>query len=108
MTESVPFAAQEYVDGYAAIALPPPGIGQFQKHQFILQVSNVAKVVDGGNSVVPVLNYAHIFHVGIQAQRDKGVFFCQFSKDVVAHKYCSRILCIPPQHTYTNKLPKYY
>ncbi len=38
---------------------------------------NLSKIVDGGNSVVSVLNYAHIFHVCVQAQRDKGVFFCR-------------------------------
>jgi hypothetical protein len=29
-----PFSAQEYVNGYAPIAFPPPDIGQFQEHLF--------------------------------------------------------------------------
>jgi hypothetical protein len=84
-TESVPVSTQEYVDGYAPIAFPPPSVGQFQKLQFVFLRDHSAKVVDGCDSIVPVLNYADILVAGVNAKRYKRIFIRQFFKDVIAH-----------------------
>ena len=106
--ELIPVSAQEYVDRYTTITFPPPGVGQFQEFQFVLLREHSSKVVDGCNSIVPVLNYAYILRVGVNAESYKGVFFCQFFKDVIAHKYVLRILCIQPLLTYINKSFGYF
>lgn len=107
-TKPVPVSTQEYVDGYASIAFPPPSVGQFQEFQLVLLREHSAKVVDGCNSIVSVLNYPNILVAGVNAESYKGVFFRQFFKDVITHKYVLRILCIQPPFTYINKSFGYY
>ena len=107
-TKSIPVSAQEYVDGYAPIAFPPPSVGQFQELQFVLLCEHSTKVVDGCNSIVPVLNYTNVLIAGVNAKSYKGVFFRQFFKDVITHKYVLRILCIQPLLTYINKSFGYF
>jgi hypothetical protein len=106
--ESIPVSTQEYIDGYASIAFPPPSVGQFQEFQLVLLCEHSAKVVDGCDSIVPVLNYADILVAGVNAKSYKGIFFRQFFKDVIAHKYVLRILCIQPLLTYINKSFGYF
>jgi hypothetical protein len=73
-TERVPLAFEKDIDGYAAVALPPPYVGEIQKQTLEFGVVYVAKIIDGGDAIVAILYYAHVFHTGVYTQRDKGVF----------------------------------
>jgi len=76
---------EKYVDGYAAIAFPPPHIGQFQKQSFLFCFHNAAKVVDGGDKVVSILYDTHILVSSISAKSYKWVLVGQLGKDIWVH-----------------------
>ncbi len=75
VAEKIPLPAKEDVDGYAAVAFPPPYIGQFNEDQLVLLGDHSTKIIDGGHCIVTILYYAHILHVGVETQRDERVFF---------------------------------
>jgi hypothetical protein len=73
-SESIPLLLEKDVYGDGSVAFPPPNSAQLKELMFKLGSLNAAKVINCSNSIVSVLNNAHVFHGGVDAQRDKRVF----------------------------------
>ena len=60
VTENLPVLAQEYIDGHAVIAFPPPYTGQLQKLQFLPMIMHSSIIVECGDGIVAILYHTHI------------------------------------------------
>ena len=60
VTENLPVLAQEYIDGHAVIAFPPPHTGQLQEPLLLLMIMHSSIIVECGNGIVAILDHAHI------------------------------------------------